>query len=128
MVAVAAIEHAGQQEAAAKAYAALLRRWPDDLVAESGLANREHAAGRVHSPESRLCEAVRRYPDSVVVLNNLAQILSDEGRHEEALSLIDRASALGGRFSTTVAQTRDLIVERMKANTHTSASSNAVSH
>ena len=128
MVAVAAIEHAGQQEAAAKAYAALLRRWPDDLVAESGLANREHAAGRVHSAESRLCEAVRRYPDSVVVLNNLAQILSDEGRHEEALSLIDRASALGGRFSTTVAQTRDLIVERMKANTHTSASSNAVSH
>jgi peptidase C39-like protein len=55
----------------------------------------------------------------VVVLNNLAQTLSDEGRNEEALTLIDRAVALGGRFSSAATETSAAIVERM-----TSQSSN----
>jgi hypothetical protein len=116
--AVAALEHAGQPGASARAYAALLERWPHNLTAAVGLANIDHAAGRLQAAEVRLRQALEHHPGSVVVLNNLAQTLSDAGRHEEALSFIDRAIALGGPFSSAAADTRSTIVQRM---TRTSA-------
>jgi len=47
------------------------------------------------------------------VLNNLAQTLSDLGRHAEALTLIERALAMTSPFTATMRETRDTIVERM---------------
>lgn len=58
--------------------------------------------------------SARRMAGAFFVLNNLAQTLSDQGRQEEALQWIDRAIALGGRFSSAAAETRAIIVERMK--------------
>ena len=60
-----------------------------------------------------LREAARRDPDSVIVLNNLAQTLSDQGRHAEALPLIERAAAAGGPFAAAVAETRATIRKRL---------------
>ena len=57
--------------------------------------------------------AARQHPDSVIVLNNLAQTLSDEGRHAEALPVIERAAALGGPFADAVQQTKRTIQERL---------------
>ena len=62
-----------------------------------------------------LREAARRAPESVVVLNNLAQTLSDQGRNEEALPYIERAAAAGGPFGAAVQQTRQTILERISA-------------
>lgn len=47
---------------------------------------------------------------------NLAQTLSDQGRHQEALPIIERAAAAGGPFAAAVQQTRQTIVERISAS------------
>jgi hypothetical protein len=49
-----------------------------------------------------------------VVLNNLAQTLSDLGRNEEALPVIERASAAGGPFAAAVQKTRETILDRLR--------------
>jgi hypothetical protein len=60
-----------------------------------------------------LREAESRDPKSVIVLNNLAQTLSDQGRDREALPIIERAVALGGPFSNAVRETRDGILKKL---------------
>ena len=112
--AIAALERAGGAAAARVAYDTFLKRWPDNTGAAIGLANTHHAAGDLPAAESVLREAARRSPDSVIVLNNLAQTLSDQGRHEEALPFIERAKAAGGPYASAVEETRQSILERMK--------------
>jgi len=113
--AIVAVERAGQPRAAAAAYEGFLARWPDDLGASVGLANARHALGELDLAEAALRRALEHHPDSVVVLNNLAQTLSDAGRSEEALALIDRAG--GGRpHQQAVSETRALILERLQRN------------
>ena len=113
---IAALERAGGQSAARLAYASFLKRWPENLGAAIGLANAHHALGELPEAEAVLRDAARRAPDSVVVLNNLAQTLSDQGRHGEALPIIERAAAAGGPFAAAVQQTRQAIVERISAS------------
>lgn len=113
--AIVAVERAGQQRAAAQAYDAFLTRWPDDLGASIGLANTHHALGELDRAESALRRALERHPDSVVALNNLAQTLSDAGRSEEALELIERADG-GGAHAKSVSETRARILQRLQRN------------
>ena len=61
-----------------------------------------------------LRNAAEREPQSVAVLNNLAQTLFDQGRDSEALATIERAVALGGPYAGDVLQTRELIRKRIK--------------
>jgi tetratricopeptide (TPR) repeat protein len=112
--AIAALERAGQAAAARTAYSGFIRRWPGNLNAAIGLANAHHALGELAEAERVLREAARREPDSVIVLNNLAQTLSDQGRHAEALPLIERAAAAGGPFAASVAETRATIRKRLQ--------------
>ena len=95
------------------AYAAFMRRWPDNLAGPIGLANGHYALGELAEAESVLRQASARHPDSVPVLNNLAQTLSDEGRNEEALRVIDRAVAIPDPFAAAARETRELILKRL---------------
>jgi hypothetical protein len=113
LAAVSAMARVGGARAAKTAYAAFLERWPGNLGAAIGLANAHYALGDLKETESVLRRAAERHPGSAVVLNNLAQILSDQGRHGEALGLIDRAAALESPYLATVAETRQQILERM---------------
>jgi tetratricopeptide (TPR) repeat protein len=79
-----------------------------------GLANAHYALGELHRAETALRRALERYPNSTVALNNLAQTLSDEGRVEEALELIDRAVAAGGPHANAISETRTQILQRSK--------------
>ena len=110
--AIAALERADAGSARI-AYANFLKRWPDNLNAAIGLANSHYVLGELREAEAVLRDAARREPDSVIVLNNLAQTLADQGREEEALSFIERAAALGGRFGAAVEQTRRTILQRI---------------
>ena len=111
--AIAALERTGDARGARIAYKTFLERWPENVNAHVGLANTHHTLGELKDAEKVLRDAVRRDPDSVVVLNNLAQTLSDLGRNEEALPVIDRAATAGGTFAGAVQQTRETILQRL---------------
>jgi len=111
--AIAALERAGSAAAARTAYATFLERWPANVGAAIGLANAHHALGELEAAAAVLREAARRDPDSVIVLNNLAQTLSDLGRHAEALPFIERAVAAGGPYAKAVEETRQTILKRL---------------
>jgi hypothetical protein len=113
MSAVLAMARSGGAEAASKAYAAALKRWPDNLPAAVGLANQHHASGAYAEAVSVLRAAQKRHPQSVIVVNNLAQALSDLGRHSEALAQIEKASDPQSPFASEVRATRQLILQRL---------------
>ena len=68
-------------------------------------------------PSACCATPCKRAPDSVIVLNNLAQTLSDQGANEEALPFIERAVAQTGGtaspYSKAVLETRDTIRRRL---------------
>lgn len=114
VAAIAAIERVGDKRAAALAYTAALERWPESLGASIGLANLNYIQGNLKETEAILRRAAERHPDSVVVMNNLAQTLSDEGRDAEALALIERARQPEPQYAAAVAETRALILQRLE--------------
>ena len=114
LTAVMAMERVGGVAAAGTAYATFLERWPGNLTAGIGLANSLYASGELARAEAVLRHALARHPDSVAALNNLAQTLSDQGRNDEALGLIERAGALGGALQESVRETRAQILRRKR--------------
>ncbi|HKY03235.1 MAG TPA: PA2778 family cysteine peptidase [Burkholderiales bacterium] len=110
--ALAAFERVNPQRAR-DGYSAFLKRWPDNVDAMIGLANAHYASGDLKQAEAILRRAQQRRADSPVVLNNLAQTLSDQGRNAEALPLAERAVAAGGPFAAAASETRDLIRSRL---------------
>ena len=113
LAALMAMERVGGARAATIAYATFLARWPDNLAASVGLANGHHALGEFQKAEVVLRRTAERHPDSALVLNNLAQTLSDQDRNEEALTFIERALRLENPFAPEVRETYDLIRQRM---------------
>ncbi len=116
LASVAALERAGGAKAATVAYQTFRKRWPDNVNAAIGLANAHHTLGELTAAEAVLREAEKRDPHSVVVLNNLAQTLSDQGKDAEALPVIERAVGLGGPYANAVLDTRRSILEKLKKN------------
>lgn len=112
--AVLALSRANNGTPARRAYAAALERWPDNLPAAIGLANQLHASGALDEAAAVLRQTLQRHPQSVIAMNNLAQTLSDQGRHREALAQIDKAMDPQSPFATEVRATRQLILERME--------------
>ncbi|HYL87990.1 MAG TPA: PA2778 family cysteine peptidase [Burkholderiales bacterium] len=110
---VAALEHAGDVRGARTGYQAFMKRWPSNVNGAVGLANTYYATGELKQAESVLRSAERTNPESVVVLNNLAQTVSDQGRPAEALPIIERAAKLGGPFSEAVQDTKREIEKKL---------------
>jgi hypothetical protein len=110
LLAFARVEHG---EPLTRGYAAALQRWPDDLPAAVGLANQYHSSGALAKAVQVLRDAQHRHPDSVIVANNLAQALSDDGHQGEALALIDKVSDRHNPFAAEVRSTRQLILQRI---------------
>ena len=113
LAAVMAMARSGDGQAVLKGYAAALQRWPQNLPAAIGLANQHHASGAFAEAVAVLRQAQSRHPQSVIVLNNLAQALSDQGRQDEALVQIEKASDPQSPFAAEVRATRQLILERI---------------
>lgn len=110
------LARSGNADALVQGYAAALERWPDSLPAAVGLGNHLHARGSLEEAAQVLRTALRKHPSSVIVLNNLAQTLSDQGRNAEALALIRRADDPLSPFADDVKATRELIEERLRGS------------
>lgn len=90
------LERAHQWEAAAQAYDAARERWPASLGALIGLGNSRYAMGDLRSAEEAFREAARVHPLAPAAHNNLAHVLADMDRRDEALAAARRAVELGG--------------------------------
>lgn len=102
-------------DATVQGYRAALARWPDSLPAAVGLANSLHERRSYDEAANVLRTALTKNPQSVILLNNLAQTLSDEGRNSEALAVIRKADDPKSPFASEVKATRELIEERLRS-------------
>jgi len=108
MQAAAGLESVGRAEAAALAYRAAARAWPEESLPLLGLANLAYASGDLAGAERELRAAVRRAPDDVVVRNNLAIVLLAMGCAGSARYEAEAAArlAVGGAHAAEIAATR----------------------
>ena len=113
--AVAALEQAGHPVEAHAAYGALLARWPDDLVGLVGLGNTAYAMKDLGGAERAFRRAAEAHPASAAALNNLAQVLGELGRLDEAEAVARRAAALPGPLAPEARRTLDGILRRRAA-------------
>jgi hypothetical protein len=108
------LARAGEVDAAIRGYRSAVARWPYSLPAAVGLANQLHARGSLAEAAAVLRDARQRHPQSVIILNNLAQTLSDQGHNREALALIQGADDPRSPFASEVRATRQLIEQRLR--------------
>ena len=108
-----AFERAASPVASRDAWDAFLSRWPANVLASIALGNQHYRAREFEKAEAVLRPAAQKHPGSAELLNNLAQVLSDMGRNDEALALIDRAATLKGPFEAEIIATREGILRRL---------------
>jgi hypothetical protein len=103
--AVVGIEKTEQWEEAADAYSVALDRWPKSLGAFIGLGNCRYCMGDLLGAEQALRHAIEFHPESGAAFNNLAHVLTEQGRYAEALAMATRAVAIGGTSKDLYLQT-----------------------
>jgi len=97
-------KHPGEAEAA---FAAGQARWPDEVLLPFGLANARYARKDLAGAEQALRIALQVNPDAMPVLNNLAQVLTEQGCAALAIPYAERALALAGERAAQVQTTLD---------------------
>lgn len=96
LAAVYGLEKTQQNYAAIQGYQTALTRWPKSLVAFMGMGNSRNELGDLHGAEDAFKKAIQHHPNAAVAYNNLAEILSKQGRKPEAIAAAQRAVAIGG--------------------------------
>ncbi len=99
--AVVGLERARRPEAAAQAYEAALVRWPGSVDILIGLGNSRYASADLAGAEDAFRKAVATDPGAAPAFNNLAHVLAESGRREDAAAAARRALALGGPLADT---------------------------
>jgi tetratricopeptide (TPR) repeat protein len=92
--AVAAAESAGKQQLSEPSYVAAAERWPDSSLAWLGLGNSAYTRGDSERAEHMYRRALRVDPANAPALNNLATVVAEQGRCDEASQLLESAMEL----------------------------------
>ncbi len=100
LVAVGDMARIATPETTQAAYAASVRRWPASVAASVALSNLLYARGELSAAAAELRRSTAVNAESPVLLNNLAQTLSDLGQNEEAMVVIIRARQAAGSEAT----------------------------
>ncbi|MEN3292018.1 MAG: hypothetical protein V7642_1271 [Burkholderiales bacterium] len=103
--ALVAFEKNASPVQARKAYEAASKRWPDSLVLQLGLGNTAYAAGDRPAAAEAFRRATEQHPESAPAFNNLATVLAELGRFDEAKQAAQKAVDLGGPWRETSAAT-----------------------
>jgi tetratricopeptide (TPR) repeat protein len=109
--AIVGLEKARQWDAAAQGYQTALHHWPRNLSAHIGLSNSLYAKGELKTAEKVLRKTTDLFPNEGVVFNNLAQVLWEQGKKQEAIKTARQAVTLGGPFVEQYQKTLDEIQE-----------------
>jgi hypothetical protein len=107
VLAIVGLEKDRQFDAAAIGYQTALNYWPNNLSAHIGLSNSLYAQGKLKFAETVLRKTTDLFPNAGVAFNNLAQVLWDQGKKQEAIKTARRAVRLGGPFVEKYRQTLD---------------------
>ena len=107
--AVAALEKSGQLKNAQVAYEAMLKRWPSSLAGMMGRGNTAYALKDPAAAEAAFRLAAQEHPDAVAALNNLAYVLAERGKVDEALATAEHAVGLGGPLQGAARETLEEI-------------------
>lgn len=107
--AVLGLEKARQFQAAEEGYKTALTLWPRSFGGLMGLGNSRYALGDLKGAEEAFRAAVRYHPDRGAAYNNLAQVLFEQGRREEALEAAKKAVSLGGTMKEVYEKTLEEI-------------------
>jgi tetratricopeptide (TPR) repeat protein len=103
--AVAGLERTRQFEAAVSGYKSAIIRWPKGLAAWMGLGNSFYAQGDLSSAAAAFKQAFKLHPSNGMPLNNLSQVLWEQGEKEQAFQTISFAIELGGPFKPVFEET-----------------------
>jgi hypothetical protein len=95
-----------------QAYAQATDRWPHNQTAWIGLANSRYALGNLAGAEQAFRSAVEVAPQSGAAYNNLAHVLMELDRQEDAMEVINQAISLGGPHAEIFQKTRTEIQQR----------------
>jgi tetratricopeptide (TPR) repeat protein len=109
IAAVVGLEKARQWPAAVRGYQTALHRWPQSFPAHIGLGNSFYAMQDLASAAAVLSNATARFPLEGVAFNNLAQVLWEQGKKQEAITAARRAVKLGGPYIEQFKKTLDEI-------------------
>ena len=112
--AAAALEKTGRSAEARLAYAAMLQRWPSNLVGLMGLGNSAYALGNKAEAEAAFRQAAAAHPLSAAAFNNLAQTLVDQGKLAAALEAAEKAVSLGGASLPAAQATLDALAGKQR--------------
>ncbi len=107
--AVLGLEKARRFQDAVDGYQTVLTRWPENLPALIGIGNCYYALGELENAETAFRKTIRLHPESGSAFNNLAQILIEQGRKQEALAAARKAVSLGGPLRSAYQKTLDEI-------------------
>jgi tetratricopeptide (TPR) repeat protein len=94
--AIMGLERVDRWQEAAVAYTTALSRWPHSRIALLGLGNSHYALGDLVRAEAAYREAIHYHPTAAPLHNNLAQVLAEQGRLQEAGDAAREAVRLGG--------------------------------
>lgn len=107
--ALIAFEKSNGPTRAREAYEAALQRWPRNLTLQLGAGNTAYAAGDRAAAAAVFQKAVADHPDSVPALNNLASVLLELGKVQQARAVAEKAVSLGGPWRDTALTTLQAI-------------------
>jgi hypothetical protein len=90
------LERAGQARSALAAYRAAANRWPASRDAWIGLGNARYSLDDKPGAAEAFRRAAEADPQSGIAFNNLAFVLGELGRMDEAVAAAKKAVSLGG--------------------------------
>ena len=105
LTAVAGLENAEQWQAATTGYASALKRWDRSFIAWMGLGNSKYKLGDLDSSADAFQQATLIQPENGMAYNNLAHVLAEQGKLDEALLAAQYAVDLSGPFQDTFRNT-----------------------
>lgn len=85
------LERLQRYQLARQAYQAAANHWPDNAMAWAGAGNSAFALGAFAAADKDYRQALALDPDNVLLMNNLAATLGEQGCRVEALEVIDCA-------------------------------------